>query len=478
MAPSWWKSITGGSTNSTLPSSKHPTTETAIDVAGATQTSHVVLEGITTAHQCSKNAKAPVDASYGSDVNPSFPVGDGNDVFNSDAQTPDTLTPSPCDAESVTTVNSALSADRSGDNILTDKRTQENIAALAKLRSLHGPLLKSYARRTLDDEWWIRFLRARDLSIDESVKMIHEDIHWRLTNDVDSILNTSLTYAPFVRQYYPHGYHGVDRQGRPIYIDCIGRADATTILKGVSLDEMMNVYIQEYEQLVDIIFPCCTEAAGHKVNRTTTIVDLQGLGWSHVNNSTRAILKRLSYVSQNHYPEILGQMFIVNAPPIFSGVWTFIRRLIDETTVTKINISSTRSVSWKTRLAEYVDPDQLPDFLGGNVTWQNHEWTTSCFGPWTDPATRAAALPPGTTALTFPPKDEAATTATAATAATITAATATTASSSGMGADDDGEWSRDFASAVALDVGDGEMMSPASPTTLQSVAVAERTDHA
>jgi len=36
-----------------------------------------------------------------------------------------------------------------------------------------------------------------------------------------------------------------------------------------------------------------------------------------------------SKVAQDNYPEILGRMFIVNAPMLFSAIWTVIKVFLD-----------------------------------------------------------------------------------------------------------------------------------------------------
>ena len=58
-----------------------------------------------------------------------------------------------------------------------------------------------------------------------------------------------------------------------------------------------------------------------------------------------------SKVAQENYPEILGKMFIINAPMLFSGVWAVIKPWIDEKTRNKITIIGS---GFKEKLLEIV----------------------------------------------------------------------------------------------------------------------------
>jgi hypothetical protein len=94
-------------------------------------------------------------------------------------------------------------------------------------------------------------------------------------------------------------------------------------------------------------------------------------------------VKLAAKVGSDYYPEIMGNLFIVNAPFLFAGVWTIIKSFIDEKTRAKIKIIGS---GWKPVLLENVDAEKLPVFLGGTCTCggtvEEPLCMTSNAGPW------------------------------------------------------------------------------------------------
>ena len=71
----------------------------------------------------------------------------------------------------------------------------------------------------------------------------------------------------------------------------------------------------------------------------------------------------------------MGNTFIINAPMLFRGLWKVAKNFLDERTRNKIKVLGG---SYLPTLLEFVEEENLPDFLGG----KNTEKFPSDRGPW------------------------------------------------------------------------------------------------
>ncbi|PWA52852.1 sec14p-like phosphatidylinositol transfer family protein [Artemisia annua] len=231
----------------------------------------------------------------------------------------------------------------------------------------------------------LRFLKARDFNIERTIHMWEEMLNWRKEYGTDTILE-DFEYKELeeVLQHYPHGYHGVDREGRPVYIERLGRAHPSRLMRITSIERYLKYHVQEFERAFSEKFPACSIAAKRHICSTTTILDVQGLGLKNFTPAATSILGAMAKVDSNYYPETLHRMYVVNAAPTFKKfLWPAAQKFLDAKTIAKIQVLDPKSLG---KLHEVIDPSQLPDFLGGSCSCPvEGGCLRSNMGPWNDP---------------------------------------------------------------------------------------------
>lgn len=202
-------------------------------------------------------------------------------------------------------------------------------------------------------------------------------------------------------KYYPQYYHKIDKvclassssmhqtttltqllqDGRPVYIEQLGKVDFAALEKITTQERMVQNLVCEYEKMADPRLPACSRKSGYLLETSCTIMDLKGVGIAKA-TQVYGYLQVVSGISQNHYPERLGKMYIINAPWGFSGVWSFVKKFLDPVTVQKIHILGS---GYEKELLAQIPPENLPKQFGGKCECPGG-CELSDAGPWDDPA--------------------------------------------------------------------------------------------
>ncbi|KAJ4968148.1 hypothetical protein NE237_014849 [Protea cynaroides] len=271
---------------------------------------------------------------------------------------------------------------RSASVSIEDVRDAEEEEAVNAFRQ--ALLKKDLLPSRFDDYHTMRrFLKARKFDLQKAVQMWAEMLKWRKEYGVDSIVQDfDFDEIEEVQRYYPHGYHGVDKEGRPVYIERLGKVEPTKLMNVTTVDRFLKYHVQGFEKAFLEKFPACSIAAKRHIDTSTTILDVQGVNWMSFSKVAHDLVMHMQKIDSDNYPETLHQMFIVNAGSGFKLLWNTVKGFLDPKTTSKIHVLGNK---YQNKLLELIDSSQLPDFLGGSCSCPNEGGCMrSNKGPWND----------------------------------------------------------------------------------------------
>ncbi|XP_074508496.1 alpha-tocopherol transfer protein [Sebastes fasciatus] len=206
------------------------------------------------------------------------------------------------------------------------------------------------AVRTFSDRFLIRFLRARDVDVELSVKLLLNYQRWRRENpEISTCLSPSSVLGLLNTTY-----HAVlpqrDHTGSRVLIYRIGQWNP----KDWSAFQVFRVSLMTSEI---ISTETETQRRGLKA-----IFDLQGWSLGHALQITPSLARKISSILSDAFPLKVRGIHLVNQPMFFRPVFAMIRPFLPDKIKQRIHI---HGADFHDTLSDFFSPPVLPPEYGG-----------------------------------------------------------------------------------------------------------------
>jgi hypothetical protein len=215
----------------------------------------------------------------------------------------------------------------------------------------------------------LRFLRARNFSVDKAFEKIYADWKWRngvnrdwmAFTDAQAVLGCNPTT---IYKLFPTWFQGFCKEGRPVTWKQFGKLDHG-IFDVADVATLLKFHSWESDQLIKLGRKTGFEK-GYNVETFVVIIDAEGWNLSHMSSNCMAFVRGMATADSSYFPERLGALHVINAPRVLSILWRAISPLLDAVTKSKIKISSAKD-SWLPDLIALMGEDQIPVRYGGTA---------------------------------------------------------------------------------------------------------------
>ncbi|KAL2078766.1 hypothetical protein ACEWY4_026451 [Coilia grayii] len=236
-------------------------------------------------------------------------------------------------------------------------------SCLIRLRQL---LQDTHKGKMPKEQHMLRFLRSRDFGVEKAHEALCHTLAWRRHNHTH-LLPHAWQSPPLLHNYYSGGWHHHDNDGRPLYILRLGQMDTKGLLRALGEETLLRHVLSINEEGLRRCEEN-TNVFGKPISCWMCVVDLEGLSMRHLwRPGVRALLRFIELV-EAHYPETLGRLLILRAPRVFPVLWTLVSPFIADNTRRKFLIYAGNDYQGAGGLQQYISPDIIPDFLGGQCT--------------------------------------------------------------------------------------------------------------
>lgn len=226
------------------------------------------------------------------------------------------------------------------------------------------------------DDWYlIRFCIGKNFKLKKIQQVFETNCERREFYNVSNVLHVNFDV---VHEYMPNvlteRFTGINKFGRPIKVQKYHKLCAKSIMQ-CDLHKWWQWNFRVVEEMTNVVFPYCSKIANKRIDNLVVIIDMGDCDMKplQTDKQLRRYFEAPTQLGQECYPELMGQLWFVNIPKLFSICWGFLKMFLSERTLDKTKIFG-RNQDYQTEMHELLGKENIPDFLGGEIKdWVNHQ---------------------------------------------------------------------------------------------------------
>lgn len=203
----------------------------------------------------------------------------------------------------------------------------------------------------INDSYLLYFLRARKFELEAATQLLIDSEKWKEEIKLDELCKTfEMPNKQKIKEEFPKYYHHCDKEGRPIEVRVMGAGGVSGFSELIGQDDKdAKTRIKMAEELItkDLIvgletliqhkLPCASKEKGSPVEQQTVILDLANFSVKNAYNEM-TFHQEINSVCEKYFPEVMGKLFVINAPFIFSAFFSAMKAFLDPVTASKISV--------------------------------------------------------------------------------------------------------------------------------------------
>ncbi|KAL0890355.1 hypothetical protein Bca101_014338 [Brassica carinata] len=204
----------------------------------------------------------------------------------------------------------------------------------------------------------LKFLRARDFRVGDSLRMLEKCLEWREAFRTEKLTEEDLGFKDLEgRVAYMRGY---DREGHPVCYNAYGVFKEREMYERVFGDdeEKLNMFLRWRVQVLERGVKLLHFKPGG-VNSIIQVTDLKDMPKKELRVASNQILS----LFQDNYPEMVATKIFINVPWYFSVVYSMFSPFLTHRTKSKFVMSKEGNAA--ETLYKFIGPEDIPVQYGG-----------------------------------------------------------------------------------------------------------------